>query len=158
MPNWSAVQPQVMEAWRQFPSVRHFQSGIFEVIPFASKGPRLWISVALFFLQHESIRICAALFPQSGSCYRIRRQKGAASSRGWPHLIGDPTQMSATPKPKSAESRLLRIQHIRAETALKRLQQEHQLITKAITAIERFRELRTRSCPASLKIFAQPCD
>jgi hypothetical protein len=55
--------------------------------------------------------------------------------------------MSAPSKPKRADSRLARIQHIRPEIALKTLQQEHQLIMKAIAAIEELRMLRARLCP-----------
>ena len=45
--------------------------------------------------------------------------------------------MSALSKPENVDSRLTSILHIRLETALKTLQREHEIITKAITAIER---------------------
>lgn len=54
------------------------------------------------------------------------------------------SSVSTRSRPAEADSPLARIHHMQPAEAIKKLQQEHRLITKAIGAIEHLKAIRAR--------------
>jgi hypothetical protein len=97
----------------------------------------------------SSVANCFSFVRRSIGCWSLRsgeNDRPGVTFQSVAFLFSDSysssDNVSTRSRPAEADSPLARIHHMQPAEAIKKLQQEHRLITKAISAIERLRAIK----------------